>query len=68
MHVTKGGCNGIGAWILNSVLNGAILVMFLNFYVKTKRKIKVNGGGGGGGDGDEDGEELVKGKGKDKKI
>lgn len=63
MHVTKGGCNGIGAWILNSVLNGAILLMFLNFYVKTKKKIKVNAVVE---DVDEDGEELVKGK--EKKI
>lgn len=45
LHLIKGGCNGIGAWVLNSVLNGAILLMFLNFYVKTKRKrkVKVNG-------------------------
>lgn len=45
LHLIKGGCNGIGAWILNSVLNGAILIMFLNFYVRTmrKRKVKVNG-------------------------
>lgn len=34
MHFMKGGCNGIGAWGLNSVLNGAILLLFLNFYVK----------------------------------
>ncbi|XP_043712519.1 elongation of fatty acids protein 3-like [Telopea speciosissima] len=38
----KGGCNGIGAWVFNSVLNGAILLLFLNFYVKMhlrKRKL-----------------------------
>ncbi|XP_065876052.1 fatty acid elongase 3-like [Euphorbia lathyris] len=34
LHFMKGGCNGIGAWSLNSVLNGAILLLFLNFYVK----------------------------------
>ncbi|KAL2905622.1 Elongation of fatty acids protein 3-like [Bienertia sinuspersici] len=34
MHFLKGGCNGIGAWGLNSVLNTAILSVFLNFYVK----------------------------------
>ncbi|EEF29102.1 elongation of fatty acids protein 3-like [Ricinus communis] len=34
LHLMKGGCNGIGAWIFNSVLNGAILLLFLNFYVK----------------------------------
>jgi len=27
-----GGCNGIGAWVVNSVLNCAILLPFLNFY------------------------------------
>ncbi|KAL6993633.1 histone deacetylase, partial [Sarracenia purpurea var. burkii] len=42
LHFMNGGCNGIGAWLLNSVLNGAILFLFLNFYVKmhlTKRKV-----------------------------
>ncbi|MCD9640700.1 histone deacetylase [Datura stramonium] len=42
LHFLRGGCNGIGAWVLNSVLNGAILFFFLNFYVKLhlqKRKI-----------------------------
>ncbi|KDP31812.1 hypothetical protein JCGZ_12273 [Jatropha curcas] len=34
LHLMKGGCNGIGAWGFNSVLNGAILFGFLNFYVK----------------------------------
>ncbi|KAK4262213.1 hypothetical protein QN277_027796 [Acacia crassicarpa] len=34
LHFFKGGCNGIGAWILNSVLNCAILLLFLNFYVR----------------------------------
>ncbi|CAN4093654.1 unnamed protein product [Withania somnifera] len=34
LHFLRGGCNGIGAWVLNSVLNGAILFLFLNFYVK----------------------------------
>jgi hypothetical protein len=29
-----GGCNGIGAWVFNSILNTAVLVIFLNFYVK----------------------------------
>ncbi|OVA18643.1 GNS1/SUR4 membrane protein [Macleaya cordata] len=29
-----GGCNGIGAWVFNSVLNAAILLLFMNFYVK----------------------------------
>ncbi|XP_073272035.1 fatty acid elongase 3-like [Primulina huaijiensis] len=48
MHIIKGGCNGIGAWIFNSVLNGAILFLFLNFYVKMHfRGRKVRGGNGG---------------------
>ncbi|OIV94772.1 hypothetical protein TanjilG_12985 [Lupinus angustifolius] len=34
LHFFKGGCNGIGAWVFNSVLNGAILFLFLNFYVR----------------------------------
>ncbi|PHT57310.1 Elongation of fatty acids protein 3-like [Capsicum baccatum] len=34
LHFMKGGCNGIGAWVFNSVLNAAILFLFLNFYVK----------------------------------
>lgn len=33
LHFSKGGCNGIGAWVLNSVLNSAILLLFVNFYV-----------------------------------
>lgn len=46
LHFLRGGCNGIGAWVLNSVLNGAILFLFLNFYVKLhleKRKISAAG-------------------------
>ncbi|KAG2411372.1 hypothetical protein I3760_Q006700 [Carya illinoinensis] len=34
LHLLKGGCNGIGAWGFNSVLNGAILFLFLKFYAK----------------------------------
>ncbi|CAN0911955.1 Elongation of fatty acids protein 3-like [Linum grandiflorum] len=34
LHFMKGGCNGIGAWVFNSVLNGAIMLLFLNFYVR----------------------------------
>ncbi|KAK4426310.1 Elongation of fatty acids protein 3-like [Sesamum alatum] len=47
LHFIKGGCNGIGAWLFNSVLNGAILFLFLNFYVKMhlqKRKARASGG------------------------
>ncbi|XP_049384028.1 elongation of fatty acids protein 3-like [Solanum stenotomum] len=38
LHFMKGGCNGIGAWVFNSVLNAAILFLFLNFYVKVHLK------------------------------
>ncbi|KAL7162114.1 hypothetical protein ACSBR2_042565 [Camellia fascicularis] len=34
LYFLKGGCNGIGAWGFNSVLNAAILLPCLNFYVK----------------------------------
>ncbi|XP_022132484.1 elongation of fatty acids protein 3-like [Momordica charantia] len=37
LHFMKGGCNGIGAWSFNSVLNGAVLLLFLNFYLKIHR-------------------------------
>ncbi|XP_030545430.2 elongation of fatty acids protein 3-like [Rhodamnia argentea] len=36
LHFLKGGCNGIGAWVFNSVLNGAILLLVLKFYVKVQ--------------------------------
>lgn len=38
LHFMKGGCEGIGAWVFNSVLNGAILFLILNFYFKTHLK------------------------------
>ncbi|KAI3500568.1 hypothetical protein L1887_36392 [Cichorium endivia] len=38
LHFQKGGCNGIGAWGINSVLNAAILLLFLNFYVNSHLK------------------------------
>lgn len=50
LHFFRGGCNGIGAWVFNSVLNGAILFLFLNFYVRfylDKRRGRVKGGGVG---------------------
>ncbi|KAJ1690122.1 hypothetical protein LUZ63_014277 [Rhynchospora breviuscula] len=34
MHFGKGGCSGIGAWIVNSMLNGMFLGAFLHFYGK----------------------------------
>lgn len=49
LHLIKGGCNGIGAWIFDSVLNGAILLLLLNFYVKihlrSRRLVAVDGHG-----------------------
>ncbi|KAI3526280.1 hypothetical protein L1887_05528 [Cichorium endivia] len=41
LHLMKGGCNGIGAWGFNSVLNFAILFLFLNFYVKSYMRKKM---------------------------
>lgn len=37
LHLVKGGCNGIGAWIFNSVLNSVILLLFINFYLKMRQ-------------------------------
>ncbi|KAJ0980349.1 hypothetical protein J5N97_008604 [Dioscorea zingiberensis] len=34
LHFWKGGCNGIGAWVFNSVLNAALLLVFLNCHVR----------------------------------
>ncbi|XP_010539931.1 PREDICTED: elongation of fatty acids protein 3-like [Tarenaya hassleriana] len=37
IHLAKrGGCNGIGAWLFNSVLNAAISLLYLKFFVKTR--------------------------------
>lgn len=51
LHIIKGGCNGIGAWVFNSILNGAILFLFLNFYLKMhlrrRKTAEVNGGDAG---------------------
>ncbi|XP_010060909.2 LOW QUALITY PROTEIN: elongation of fatty acids protein 3-like [Eucalyptus grandis] len=43
LHFWKGGCNGIGAWVFNSVLNGAILYLVLKFYVKVQLKYRKVG-------------------------
>ncbi|XP_061369798.1 elongation of fatty acids protein 3-like [Gastrolobium bilobum] len=51
----KGGCNGIGAWVFNSVLNTAVLMLFLNFYVRMyvcQRRRKVDVVAGEEGDSD----------------
>ncbi|GAA0141151.1 acyltransferase [Lithospermum erythrorhizon] len=63
LHFMKGGCNGIGAWVFNSVLNGAILFLFLNFYVRMHLERKKSGAGECGdgvkGSGDGGGGRLV---------
>ncbi|XP_057769943.1 elongation of fatty acids protein 3-like [Salvia miltiorrhiza] len=41
LHLLTGGCNGIGAWLFNSVLNGAVMMLFLNFYIKMHHR-KLN--------------------------
>ncbi|XVF73685.1 hypothetical protein PTKIN_Ptkin13bG0002500 [Pterospermum kingtungense] len=41
MHFLKGGCNGMGAWVFNSVLNGLILLLFLNFYIKMHLRKRI---------------------------
>lgn len=40
LHLFKGGCNGIGAWVFNSVLNAVILLMFFKFYAKMRSSSK----------------------------
>lgn len=42
LHFSKGGCNGMGAWFFNSVLNGFALLVFLRSYVKTYYLIREN--------------------------
>lgn len=39
LHFSRGGCNGMGAWVFNSALNGLALLLFLKFYVKIRRQI-----------------------------
>ncbi|XP_051123949.1 elongation of fatty acids protein 3-like [Andrographis paniculata] len=34
LHFSKGGCNGMGAWLFNTLLNSFVLLLLLNFYVK----------------------------------
>ncbi|CAN0922104.1 Elongation of fatty acids protein 3-like [Linum grandiflorum] len=45
MHLTGAGCNGIGAWGFNSVLNGVILLLVLKFYIgiRSRRWKKESG-------------------------
>ncbi|OIT31548.1 PREDICTED: elongation of fatty acids protein 3-like [Nicotiana attenuata] len=42
LHFYKGGCNGMGAWFFNSVLNSFVLLIFLRSYVKTYNLIREN--------------------------
>jgi hypothetical protein len=37
IYLLKGGCNGIGVWGINSVLNAVILLLFLKFYLRNKK-------------------------------
>ncbi|KAI4336911.1 hypothetical protein L6164_015384 [Bauhinia variegata] len=43
LHFARGGCNGIGAWIFNSVLNATILLLFLKFHCQRKLGSSPNG-------------------------
>ncbi|GMI78522.1 ELO homolog 4 [Hibiscus trionum] len=43
LHFVKGGCNGMGAWCFNSVLNGLILCLFLDFYFKRNLRKRTAG-------------------------
>lgn len=52
LHFFKGGCNGIGAWVFNSVLNGAVLLLFLNFYVRMYLQQRSSNKGDGGDEGE----------------
>ncbi|XP_049363202.1 elongation of fatty acids protein 3-like [Solanum verrucosum] len=42
LHFYKGGCNGMGAWFFNSMLNEFLLLVFLRSYVKTYYLIRRN--------------------------
>ncbi|WOL15406.1 hypothetical protein Cni_G24187 [Canna indica] len=37
LHFAKGGCNGIGAWVFNSVLNSALLLCYLKMEARKKK-------------------------------
>ncbi|KAK8481317.1 hypothetical protein V6N11_066709 [Hibiscus sabdariffa] len=43
LHFVKGGCNGMGAWCFNSVLNAVILCLFLDFYFKSHLRRRTVG-------------------------
>ncbi|KAM7278227.1 hypothetical protein ACFE04_005361 [Oxalis oulophora] len=38
LYLWKGGCNGIEIWGINSVLNAAIMLLFVKFYMQNKKK------------------------------
>ncbi|WOK97454.1 elongation of fatty acids protein 3-like [Canna indica] len=40
LHFAKGGCNGIGAWVFNSVLNVALLFLFVHFVIRRVVRIQ----------------------------
>ncbi|KAK7321735.1 hypothetical protein VNO77_32632 [Canavalia gladiata] len=42
LHFVRGGCNGIGAWIFNSVLNAAILFLFFKSYINNMNSQNKN--------------------------
>ncbi|XP_028803059.1 elongation of fatty acids protein 3-like [Neltuma alba] len=54
LHFLRGGCNGIGAWVFNAVMNAAILLLFLRFYGKAygRRSVTVGSASWGGQDAD----------------
>ncbi|XP_054793412.1 elongation of fatty acids protein 3-like [Prosopis cineraria] len=43
LHFFRGGCNGIGSWIFNSVLNVGVLLVFVNFYVRLQASARKSG-------------------------
>ncbi|KAK1268357.1 hypothetical protein QJS04_geneDACA006603 [Acorus gramineus] len=53
LHFKKGGCNGIGAWVFTSVLNGVLTLLFLNFCVRRHLKRRRSGRRGLGFDDDD---------------
>ncbi|XVE69944.1 hypothetical protein DITRI_Ditri10aG0032000 [Diplodiscus trichospermus] len=46
LHFLKGGCNGMGAWGFNSVLNGVILWFFVSRHLRKRNVDDISGHGG----------------------
>ncbi|CAL1396261.1 unnamed protein product [Linum trigynum] len=61
LHLSGGGCNGIGAWGFNSVLNGVILLLVFKFYIGMRWRRK-RGSGDEGVDGEEGSHRRAAGK------